>query len=575
MVEAFNIIENATIRNEFYKAFKKLDRIELIQLLSDLKYLPLKAFEDDNVDTKELASAIARFRSDYKDALALPDSSNLNAIRLASEVLELEEPFTNELTKRETFVLKEIVGLDNELIIHRVKAGECTLFSRIIIYRYRVYDLISTVLPNYRITDNVIKKLEKSANEIGFNSDWLELGNLLANQNALSSFCLKSSVLSNKIFGYCIFIELTSKEGRKVIRELGTDIKTKRRFSGAIAAKAAQRTINDLTSHKVSSKVTAQVNGYMDNIANTFMRRVLQVKLWAMGLYQGELDHDFGPLSTKALVEYLMTIIERETKGKEELGRILYNLGNDQCIINIRYLLSKHFIPVEMSDINADHSSVSQIFDFVLEDKTSVKSLKRNKKNIIETESQKLRKTLEVDLRKESITIIKDKKRKVRQYKAKKGIMKFFSKLFKFVKNAFTKLLKLIQKLFRLVKKSIKIIYSEIKEAFQNFRYGLEFLFGNRVIKTKSSITTDYDFDFDGITRVHTKPSRNDLKAHTTMIKRYASALYPTLNFVRIVIKWGLRLTTGPIGWVKILVGIAKLFREMLSQRTKVQWAKF
>ena len=571
MVEAFNLIENSSVRNEFHQAFKKLDYIELIQLLSDLKYIPIKAFEDNNIDSTELANAIARFRSDYNDALELQDASNLNEIKLASEFIEPEEPLPNQLTRRETFILKEIVGLNNELIIHKIKIGECTLFSRVIIYRYRVYDLIRTVLPNHRITDNVIKKLETSANGIGFKNGWLELGKLLANQEALSSFCLSSSVLSKNIFGYCIFIELSSKEGRKVIRGLGSDIKTKRRFPNAIASKVAQRIINKLISHNEPVEVTAQVNGYINNIANKFMRRILQVKLWVMGLYQGRLDHDFGPLSIAALVEYLMTITEREAIGKEELGRILYNLGNDQCIISIRHLIIKHLIPVETSDIHENHSSVSQIFDFVLEDKTSVKSIKANKKKIIEAESQELKKNLEVNLRNESKTILKKGKRKVRQYQAKKGIMKFFSKLFKFVKNAFRKLLKLIKKLFRLIKKSIKIIYSEIKEAFQSFRDGLNFLFGNRIINPTSSITTDYDFDFDGITRIHSKPSSADIQEHTATIKRYASALYPTLNFVRIVIKWGIRIASGPIGWVKILVGIAKLFREMLNREVGVR----
>lgn len=572
MVEAFNVIKDNEVRNEFSEAFDKLDHIELIQLLSDLKYIPFKAFEDNFVDKTELANAIALFRLEYQNALALPEASSINEIRLASELIEFELPLANQLTRRELFILKEIVGLDSELLIHEVQLGECTLVSRVILYRYRVYDLHTKILPNQRITEDVIKKLNASAKDIGFTHGWLALGNLFANQEALSVFCLESAVLSKNIFGHCIFIELPSKEGKRLIRELGSSIKSRRRFARNIASQPARRIILDLSSNNIDDDIKEnQVDTYISEMANKFMRRMLQIKLWTMGLYQEKLDHDFGPITTMALVEYVQTISDDE----DELSRILFNLGNHQCAINIRYLITKHFIPVEQSAIHTDHTSVSQIFDFVLEDKSHVSSIRRNKRKQrkIKRESQKLKKTLEVDLRTESDTIIKGTQKKVRQYKARRGILKFFSKLFKFVKNIFNKILQLIKKLLNLIKKTIKIIYVEIKEAFQHFRDGLHFLFGNRVINPTTAITTDYDFDFDGITKIHTKPSAEALQMHSATIKRYASALYPTLNFVRIVITWGIRFAQGPIGWVKILVGIAKLFREMLSKKAKIQLA--
>lgn len=568
MIEAFDVIENTEVRKEFSEAFDKLDHIELIQLLSDLKYLPFKAFEDDFVDETELANAIARFRLEYQNALALPEASNINDIRKASEAIESELLTSDKLTRREQFVIREIVGLDNELIIHEVEIDACTLLSRVILYRYRIYDLHKNVVPNQRVTDTVIKKLQTSAKEIGFTQGWLALGNLLADQEALSVFCLESKVLSKHIFGHCIFIELLSKEGNKLIHKLDPEIDSKGLFTRNIDSKVARKHIRDLADHKNSDTKIAQVGVHIKGIPNRFMRRMLQVKLWTVGLYQRKLDHDFGPLSTEALVEYIQTI----TDNKRELGRILFNLGDYQCAINIHRLLTEHFIPVEQSSIHENHSSVSQIYDFVLEDKAShIKTAKQKQKRQLEKESEKLKKTLEVDLRAESETINKGTRIKVRQYKAKKGILKFFSKLFRFIKNVVKKILELFKKLFNVIKKSIQIIYSEIKEAFQNFRYGLKFLFGKRIINPTTAITTDYDFDFDGITMIHKKPTAEELQTHTTEVKKYSSALYPTLNFVRIVITWGIRFATGPIGWVKILVSIAKLFREMLTKEVKIR----
>lgn len=573
MVEdAFEIFEDTKVRDEFRQAFEKLDEIEVIQLLSDLKYLPRRAFDDGILDDSEKNRAIQRFREEYLEALSRPDSSNLDEIQRESEIIEEEEELVNALTLREVFVLKEITGLDNELIIHDIEKNQSSLLSRVLLYRYRVYDCVSDVFPNHKLTSTVIQKLEKSAREIGFKGDWLAFGNLLANQQKLSAFCVSSPVLTNNVFGDCIFIMTNSNDGREVIKELGGSIKRKRRFLRTVASDAAKNIVSDFIYHNKPDEVIKEVKKYLKLKPNVFMRRVLQVKLWTMGLYQGRLDHDFGPLSIKALSDFLMTIIDNPNKGKEELGKILYNLRRDPCIVNINYLLRAHFIPVEMAEQPMEQSSVSQIFDFVLAEKMSVQSFKVKQRVEIKQETKDLTSSLKTELQNESKEIIQGETHtRRRQYKAKKGIMKFFSKLFKFLKNAYTKLKKLFEKLFRLIKKVTSIIYNEIREAFQNFKHGLKFLFGKRIVKPTPFITTDYDFDFDGVTRIHAMPSTEDIEMHTKTIKRYSSAVYPTLNFVRIVIKWGLRFATGPIGWVKILVGIAKLFKEMLIKRARLE----
>jgi hypothetical protein len=115
------------------------------------------------------------------------------------------------------------------------------------------------------------------------------------------------------------------------------------------------------------------------------------------------------------------------------------------------------------------------------------------------------------------------------------------------------------------------VIFNEIREAFQNFKNGMKFLFGKRIIQPTTQITTDYDFDFDGITKVHSKPSENDFALHTKMLKEYSEALYSSLNFVKIVIQWGIRVLTGPVGWLKILLGIAKIFKNWLRQKAVIK----
>ena len=96
-MEALEIFDDDKAKKQFDQAFKKLDKIEMIQLLSDLKYLPLKAFDDGIVQASEMENAIHRFRAEYTDALASPEMSNLNQIKRSSEIIELKNNFLTGL----------------------------------------------------------------------------------------------------------------------------------------------------------------------------------------------------------------------------------------------------------------------------------------------------------------------------------------------------------------------------------------------------------------------------------------------------------------------------------------------
>lgn len=573
-VDAFDIFDNSEVKREFSQAFDKLDSIEAIQLLSDLKYLPLKAFEDKEVSQAEMQNAIQRYRIEYLEALSHPEMSNLKDIHFDSEIIEFQENSLTELTNRELYILKELTGLDKQLIISQINIDEISLLSRILLYRYRIYSLTNSILPNYKLTSEVRDKLQEAAKSVGYQGDWISFGNTMAKQHELSNFCLTSKVLKNSVFGDGIFIMAQKREGRKVFKKLGARYNNKSLFLQTIGASASTRTISDLINFDDRTRVENQVNSYIKGKLNDFMSRMLQVKLWMMGLYQGKLDNYFGPLSINALIDYLMSLVEKPINGKKELGKILYYLGNNQCVINIRYLLENHIVPLEKSNVLDKQYSVSQIFNYVLEDKMKISSFGINREAKLHRKTNTLNSSLATELRKESQQIInKDKAADRRQYKAKKGVMKFFSKLFDFLKDTYRTIQRFIDKLIRLVKKAARLIYDEIREAFQHFKNGLHFLFGNRIVNPTLSITTDYDSDFDGITIVHKQPTLDELKMHTQKIKSYSSAIYPTLNFVKKVVKWGLKAATGPIGWVQILVGIAKLFREMISKQAATQRA--
>ncbi|SHI44583.1 hypothetical protein [Aquimarina spongiae] len=568
----FELIEDTEVRTQLTKAYEKIDQLEIIQLLSDLKYLPQKTFEYGIYDNSKVENAIKKFRHELSEALAKTAFSNLNFVyNSISKLFEEGEELPNELSHQEFTLLKELTGLDKELEIYKVEEEQTSLLSRVLIYRFHVYDLAKTIQPNHKMTTNAVAVLQQSAEKLGFDGDIYSFGNLLADQENLSKFCLSSPILTNNIFLDCIFISTSTDQGREVLNELGNTIKRKLRFQRKIASQPSKTIISKLINFPDREAVKNEVKKYIRQDQNRFLSRVLQVKLWTMGLYYGRLDHDFGPLSITALSQFLMTIVQKDEDGEKELGRIMYNLKKDQCIINIRYLLKEHFIPTEVSDIPVEQSSVSQIFDFVLEDKSDVNVFSVNEHTEFTQQREELTQKLKTELNQEAKLVNEGYRTNIRQYKAHKGIMRFFSKIFKFVRNAIRKLRELFKKLFRIIKKVSKIIFNEIKDAFQSFSRGIEFLFGDRIVQPTAAISSDYDFDFDGVTRIHSKPSKKEYEIHIKTIREYASAIYSTLNFTRIVIKWGIRVATGPISWVQILVGIAKLFREMIRKRGMIQ----
>ena len=260
--------------------------------------------------------------------------------------------------------------MDQELIINQVELNKCTLLSRILIYRYRVYGRITKIQSNQRFTPQIRDDLDIAARQVGYQDDWLSFGNMLADQKKLSSFFMTASIFTKDIFGDCIFIMPDSAQGKEVIDDMGKSIKRRKLFLNSLEA------VNPKTKFDMEALTKrnnpAKVNGCIGQIGNVFLRRMLQVKLWMTGLYRGKLDHDFGPVSITALNEFLMTLSENSNLGRDERGRVLYNLGDDQCVVNIRYLFTKFLIPMENVSVPEEQKSISQVFDFVLEDKSDM-----------------------------------------------------------------------------------------------------------------------------------------------------------------------------------------------------------
>lgn len=567
-MEINDLFEDEELGENFTQSFDELDRLEVIQLLSDLGYIPQSAFEDGRIDDSELIAGGKLFKSELQEMIGQSHSSNLMEVVRSTNAIEgSQSSGIGNLTLSEIYILKDITGLDQELHIYHVEEGISNLFTRVLLYRYRVFGLTAATASD-SLDGTVIDDIKSSVKEFGFQGGWIDFSNLLSNQERLSRYCADSEFFHRQLEGSCIFFPVISKEGRDVISDLGGKIRKKARFLkefGESPFKVIPERLLQLNDH---TAISNQVRNFLNSRKNRFMLRVLQVKLWVLGLYQGDLDHNFGPESILALRDLLLSIIENDEDGKKELGKVLYDLGTDQCILSIKYLIKEHLLPMELSELKIEQSSVSKVYEFVLEDKSNVANLSDDQKAIIKFESEQLNTKLGNQLRTESQIVLDSGKKNKRQYKGKKGILKFISKFWKWLKNSFKKIIKLIKRLLSILAKAVKFIIREVQEAFQQFKRGLKFLFGKRIVNPTKSIKTDFDFDFDSVTSIKMNVSVEEIRTHITDLRQYSQAVYPTLNFTRIVIQWGIRFASGPVGWVKILIGIAKLFKEFLAEKS-------
>ena len=573
MIDAADLFEDAAIGKQFMSSFDEMERVEVVQLLSDLGYIPLEAFEDDEVSPDELKTGIDLFQQELKQALAEPDQSNLDEIYQASASL-LNTSQEGTLNERELHVLKEITGLDQEFILEEVAEDQINLFTRVVLYRYRVYGL-TTFPPGEVFGSKVLDQLLFITEKLGFEGTLTEISNLLANQLALSDYAVNNATLANQMEGTCIFFDLSTKAVKDTIANLGKQVRQKKQFLENLGHEKVKGILEQYLNTKDHVAVSRGVQTTIDTSdKNKFMLRMLQVKLWVMGIYQSRLDDELGPKSILALNDFLVSIAENDEDGQAELGNVLYHLPTSQCALNIRYLIEAHILPIESAEVQNQQSSISRIFELVLEDKTKTEGLTDAEKGKIKDQSDTLSSRLQSELTLESERIIDKTQKKVRQYKARKGLLKLVSKFWTWVDDSFQGLIKLFKKLLQYLAKATKHIFREVGEAFQKFKKGLTFLFGQRKIQPTEHIQTDYDFDFDGLTRVSSRATAEDIQTHVASLKTYAAALYPTLHFTRIVIQWGIRAASGPVGWTKILLGMARLLKEVVANRASGQeWA--
>lgn len=550
MRDAMELIEDQEQRAVMARAFIKQDQLDAVQLLSDLKYLDAKAFDSDSASSDELKAAIHQFRIECRSALASPSIfSNFRALWAKADV---QTESQSKLSQSELLLLKQMTGLEGELVFKAipVKVDVC---YRVALYRFSVYGL-SKISPNADKLSQQLNTLSGIVDQFKHEKGLVDFLNVLGNQKKVSEFCESSRFTTEGFIGPIFFFNV--KKAKQFYKLTGDKIKLNKSkdFLDVVSATSVKTTLQKVLKSPGSKD---QIKSYITYTSeNKFMLRVLQVKLWVLGLYQGKLDYDFGIESVEALKQLLDLVFKQS--DEEELKNILFVANSSQCVVNFQYLLDKHIKPLEAkgSDLALDN------YYELIEGEYG-----QHENEEVRDEAVKLNQTIEDSLLNHAKALHTLKQPK-RMYKGKGGFRKFLSRAFKLLKNAAKKIVAFIQKLIKLMGKVVKFIFEEIKEAFLTFKRGLVFLFGKRKVKVDSALYSDYDFDFDGHTLLVQSVSAGQLTSHTQEVQLRAQALYPTIRFVTEVIKWGANLST-PMGWVNVLIKMASMLKDLIRGKLK------
>lgn len=555
-----------TKRKNVLDGIEHFDQVQNLQLLGDLGYVKASAFQ--NNDISGIGSGIKSFRSDYH-ALSQSDHTNFMALE-ASCFSFNDQGGTDYLSEKEEYLLKYLTSIDGEFDIDELpQLGKINLISRIINYRLRIYGLADRA-SRTAFTNEVMTDLQ-SAKSMLHIKDKIQLVGLLGDQEKLLKHMLAVKPFNKLLFHSTMFFSIKKKNVPKIIEKQKKKFKDLDQFISLIPH-GYKKLIKTILS---KSEGIQEMEKYNFVRENKFMLRLLQIRLWTMGLYQGRLDYDFGLKTFGALQTALLYMLDDDNEpdfddNEQELGKLMYAVNGKQWAFNIHYFLDKYIQPMDGVIENLEDKSISEVYNFVLDD-VQDKDFTNHERSVAKAKREEVEREMELSTDEYLNGLHRDTKKKRRRYHGQKGIKKFLGKIFGLVRKGFSALIKLANRLFKIVKNTIASIFSEIRDGIKAFVKGMKLLFGDRKFETKDindgSVITDFDIDFDAVTIADKTVSKEVMEDHADKMIDMGKSLYTGLSFVRDVIKWGLAVASG--GWIKIAIGIARLLKNKLIERIK------
>ncbi|RKD98758.1 hypothetical protein [Marinifilum flexuosum] len=526
-------------RSEFLKPetevnFTAIHKLECEEVLDNLGYIELdRNSGKQTASFEQLEKGISLFRQEY-DLYKLDFHKSIDRFGTFKSHL---------LSEEELDFLHELSSLEGEFELHHYplkKIEQNPILSRVLNWRLGILSIF-----NKSITNQLSNDLTKHLNLLG---SWCNISGheqiieLLGNMEDLSMAIAKQDFYSGSDYRHLIYF----KNSYRKLKDKGVKFTSnKKRFESRLPfiPKESQNTLNLVRKKKVP------FDSFQNDQLHQLMTRLVQIRLWLLGNYQGKLDNDLGPLSITG-IHSLISYIHESYGGKQgyKMSDLLMRLGNDRWVLNVNYLF-KALLPVLVRmESDKKMETISEEFSTII----NKLEKEEDKKEVLKVIDQQIKTEFESPSNRKSKT--RGGKRLLR------SIGRFFKRIGDFIKDGIQWVIESIKNLFKWFKNGIKILVRELKKAFHMAKTALSFFFSKRIVKsqnTNSQLITDYDFNFDSLTTV-IGTDKELIEEHIRKNRWITNALEEVSEFLGTVISIAIKIAKGPMGWIQLGIEVIK-----------------
>lgn len=538
-------------KSEFLKLetevnFTAIHKLECEEVLDNLGYIELdRNSEKQTATLEQLKEGISLFRQEYE----------LHKQDFHKGIDHFGTFKSQLLSEEELDFLHELSSLEGEFELHQYplnKIGQNPILSRVLNWRLGILSIFNKSITN-QLSDDLTEHINLLGSWCNI-SDHEQIIELLGNMEDLSIAIAKQDSYPKSRYQHLIYF----KNSYKKLKDQDVKfISNKKRFESRLAfiPKESQNTLN-----LVQKKKVAFASFEKDQL-HQLMTRLVQIRLWLLGNYQGKLDNDLGPLSITG-IHSLISYIHDSFGGKQgyKMSDLLIRLGNDRWVLNVSYLF-KALLPVLVRmESDKKMETISEEFS------TIINKLEK------EEDKKKVLKVIDQQIKDEftSPTNLKSKTRGGKRLL--RSIGQFFKRIGDFIKDGIKWVIQSIKNLFKWFKNGIKILLRELKKAFHMAKTALSFFFSKRIVKsqnTSSQLITDYDFNFDSLTTV-IGTDKELIEEHIRKNRWITNALEEVSEFLGTVISIAIKIAKGPIGWIQLGIDLIKYLADNKFQYNRL-----
>ncbi len=291
-----------------------------------------------------------------------------------------------------------------------------------------------------------------------------------------------------------------------------------------------------------------RVEAYEKDRINRLFIRLVQLRLWLTGTYDGRLDEDMGTMSLNAIYDLAEVINHEETSPIVYPKAFVMKLNRNHWAINVRHFLSLVSMNIDIAMQEHEAKTIST----EVENMSEGLSAADKKKFYIELDG----------LVKEDQAVAQNERRKKRKSKNGRSFWRtvggFFKKIGRTIVKGFQAVIKALKSFFKWVKNGIKALVNEIKKAYSTLKNAVSFVFGKRQSKT-GNIASDYDFDFDVVTRVSGPVTTEMIREHAEKNNGILADLLKVMTFLEKALPVVINFLTPPVGWIKAGIKLVSL----------------